>query len=59
MFTRLLAEAESLRERLGLDILEALAYIDTHRHDYHDRLELVEEFALFMRHGKEMFSPVE
>ena len=59
MFTRLLAEAESLRERLGLDILEALVYIDTHRHDYHDRPGLLEEFALFMRHGKEMFSPVE
>lgn len=54
MFTRLLSEVESIRSSYGFEISEALQFIQTHITEYSDSPELVDEYFLFVEHGKEL-----
>jgi hypothetical protein len=54
MFSLLLSEVESISSAYGYDTIDSIEFIRTHLVEYSHLPEFVEEFKLFLEHGKEI-----
>jgi hypothetical protein len=54
MFSLLLSEVESISRAYGYDTIDSIEFIRTHLVEYSHLPEFVEEFKLFLEHGKEI-----